>query len=161
MSKLVLVKMADYKLCCPPDRLTTLGLGSCMGVALYSDSSKWCGLAHIMLPDSRKNSIHEDRRRFADTCLLDMYQELKLRMGGTARFYAKIAGGAQMFAFDTENELLNIGEQNILAVHEFLKEYKIPIMAEDIGKDFSRTIIFDPGRAVLHIHALGIDEYEI
>lgn len=54
MSKLVLVGMADYKLGSPPDQLKTLGLGSYMDIALYKDQSKWCGLAHIMLPDSRK-----------------------------------------------------------------------------------------------------------
>lgn len=161
MSEFVLVGMADYKLCSPPDKLITLGLGSCMGVALYSEHSKWCALAHIMLPDSKKISLYENRKKFADTCLLDMYKELKLHVGGTAHFCAKIAGGARMFAYDLDNELLNINEQNIQAVHEFLKEYKISIMAEDIGKNFSRTIIFDPERAVLHIKALGIDEYEI
>lgn len=161
MSKLVLVGMADYKLGSPPDRLTTLGLGSCMGIALYSDQSKWCGLAHIMLPDSRKISLNENRKKFADTCLLDMYEELKLRVGFTAHFYAKVAGGARMFAYDSDNELLNIAEQNIQAVHEFLAQNEIPIVAEDVGKDLSRTIIFDPERTVLHINALGIGEYEI
>lgn len=35
-----------------PSVLTSLGLGSCVGVSLYSSSKKVGGLAHIMLPDS-------------------------------------------------------------------------------------------------------------
>lgn len=161
MSEMIRVRMADYNLCSPPDRITTLGLGSCMGVVIYEEYSRWCGMAHIMLPDSKKISFNENRMKFADTCLGDMYRDLKLRVGKNASFFAKIAGGARMFAYDSDNELLNIGEQNSLAVRQFLMEKGIPIMAEDVGKDFSRTIVFNPQRASLHITAVGIDEYEI
>lgn len=161
MSELIRVKMADYRLCSPPDKVMTLGLGSCMGVAIYTDQPRWCGLAHIMLPDSQKISFNENRMKFADTCLMDMYQELRLHVGSKAHFFAKIAGGARMFSYDVDNELLNIGEQNYEAVHQFLMEQGIPIMAEDVGKDFSRTIVFDPIKETMHITAIGIDEYEI
>lgn len=161
MRDLIRVRMADYKLCSPPDMVTTLGLGSCMGVAIYSDEPRWCGLAHIMLPDSKKITFMDNRNKFADTCLMDMYQDLLLHTGVNAHFFAKIAGGAKMFAYDSNNELLNIGEQNYEAVHRFLTEQGIPIMAEDVGEDFSRTIVFDPLREMMHITAVGIKEYEI
>ncbi len=34
MSKMIKVGMADLKLCISPDSITTLGLGSCVGIAL-------------------------------------------------------------------------------------------------------------------------------
>ena len=51
MSEMIRVGMADYKLCAPPDKISTLGLGSCMGVVIYDTKTKLCGMAHIMLPD--------------------------------------------------------------------------------------------------------------
>ena len=52
MGEVIKVGMADLKVCKYPDSLTTLGLGSCVGVALYDKATKVTGLAHIMLPDS-------------------------------------------------------------------------------------------------------------
>lgn len=161
MSELIRVGMADYKICRSPDQIATLGLGSCIGVAIYSEATKWCGLAHVMLPDSKKSLQSANRMKFADTCLLDMYEKLLPYGGESGQFYAKIAGGAQMFSYQTENKLLNIGEQNRQAVYNFLREHKIPIVAEDVGKDFGRTIRFDPERRTLHITAMGVGEYVI
>ena len=48
MSEIIKVGMADLKVCTYPDSLTTLGLGSCVGIALYDSVTKVTGLAHIM-----------------------------------------------------------------------------------------------------------------
>ena len=63
MADMIKVGMADLKVCHAPDAVTTLGLGSCVGVALYDKVTKIAGLVHIMLPDSsqvRQNS--KDRK---------------------------------------------------------------------------------------------------
>ena len=52
MGETIKVGMADLKLCLPPAGITTLGLGSCVGVALRDTVNKVGGLAHVMLPDS-------------------------------------------------------------------------------------------------------------
>ena len=52
MGNMIKVGMADLKVCKCPDALTTLGLGSCVGVALYDPVTKISGLLHCMLPDS-------------------------------------------------------------------------------------------------------------
>ena len=54
MSKMIKVGMADLKLCISPDSITTLGLGSCVGIALRDPKTGVGGLAHVMLPDSTK-----------------------------------------------------------------------------------------------------------
>ena len=65
MSEIIKVGMADLKICKSPDGVTTLGLGSCVGIAVRDPVTKIGGLAHIMLPDStvdrkstRLNSSH-------------------------------------------------------------------------------------------------------
>lgn len=41
---MIKVGMADLKVCKAPEALTTLGLGSCIGVALYDPVTKVSGL---------------------------------------------------------------------------------------------------------------------
>ena len=53
MSNMIKVGMADLNICESPDAITTIGLGSCVGIVLYDKKTKICGLAHIMLPDSK------------------------------------------------------------------------------------------------------------
>ena len=52
MGTMIKVGMADLNVCLPPDSITTLGLGSCVGIVLYDPAKKVSGMAHVMLPDS-------------------------------------------------------------------------------------------------------------
>ena len=54
MGNVIKVGMADLKIAKAPDSLTTLGLGSCIGLTLYDPVAKIGGLVHYMLPDSTK-----------------------------------------------------------------------------------------------------------
>ena len=51
MGETIKVGMADLRVCVSPDAVTTLGLGSCVGIAIRDPVTKIGGLAHIMLPD--------------------------------------------------------------------------------------------------------------
>lgn len=160
MSGTVRVGMADYKICHSPQKISTLGLGSCLGVILYDKSSKTCGMAHVMLPDSTRIPTQQNNRfKFMDTCLQDMYDELTQKNGiPSGKLIAKIAGGAKMFAHRSNNSMLNVGEQNIVKAKEMLKGWKIPILAEDTGNEYGRTITFDPSNGELHIKTVGVGE---
>ena len=158
MSNIVRVGMADYKICCPPKRISTLGLGSCLGVVLYDPAKKICGMAHIMMPNSTLIRKNANRMKFADTCLADMLDEMVRQGARRGNLVAKAAGGAQMFVKKCSHNLLNIGEQNIQAVHEFLAAANIPLVAEDVGKDYGRTIEFNPANGELIIRSIGVGD---
>ncbi len=158
MSEIIRVGMADYKICHSPQKISTLGLGSCLGVVLYDKTIGICGMAHVMLPDSKKISQNSNRLKFVDTCLQDMYDELLRNNVNPKRLVAKIAGGAKMFSYTSENEFLNIGGQNVRAVKEFLAKYNVPIIAEDVGETYGRTIVFDPATGDLLIRAVGLGD---
>lgn len=155
MSEMIKVGMADYNICKAPDAITTLGLGSCVGIALYDSTRKIAGLAHIMLPDSTLVRNNSNIAKFADTgidaCIDMMVKNGASRIGLTA----KIAGGAQMFAFGSNNDMLRIGERNVEATKKKLKELGIRILAEDTGKNYGRTIEFYPETGELLIKAVG------
>ena len=71
MGEVIKVGMADLKVCQYPDSLTTLGLGSCVGVALYDSRTKVTGLAHIMLPDSTAIKNNSNIAKIADTGIVE------------------------------------------------------------------------------------------
>jgi len=143
MKNLIKVGMADYKVGKNPDSLITYGLGSCVGIAMIDDRSRIGGLAHIMLPSSRDMSVTTNIAKFADTCLEAMINEL-IAMGAKKNYFtAKIAGGAQMFSFTTNSDVMKIGAKNVVSVKEILAKYGIKIIAEDTGGNFGRTVEFD------------------
>lgn len=161
----VRVSISAYKLCHSPQKIETVGLGSCMGVLIFDRTTGICGMAHVMLPDSKKITSETNRKKFADTCLQDMYDEM-LSEGvlSANQLVAKIAGGAKMFSKKMSNEFLNIGAQNYLAVCRKLAALNIPVLAEDVGGTCSRTITFDPVTEELSIRVVetdGIHEYII
>ena len=67
MGNIIKVGMADLNVCKAPDGLTTLGLGSCIGLTLYDPVTKIGGMVHYMLPDSTKVSNNSNKAKFADT----------------------------------------------------------------------------------------------
>lgn len=155
MNEMIKVGMADYAICFPPDSITTLGLGSCVGIVLYDTSSKLAGMVHIMLPDSTKIRNNENRAKFADTGILALMDMMLLNGAKKNMLVAKIAGGAQMFAFNSNNDMLRIGDRNTEATKEVLGKLNIPIIAEDTGKNYGRTIVFTPETGELLIKSVG------
>lgn len=157
MGNMVKVGMADFNICQSPDAITTLGLGSCVGVALYDSVRKVAGLAHIMLPDSTLVKNNSNIAKFADTGI-DACIEMMVKAGaGRQSLTAKIAGGAQMFAFGSNNDMLRIGERNVEATKKKLKQLGIRILAEDTGANYGRTIEFYPETGSLLIKSVGKD----
>lgn len=157
MGEMIKVGMADLKACKAPHALTTLGLGSCVGVCLYDPVTKVSGMAHVMLPDSRQITREvTNPMKFADTGI-DMLVKQMIGLGADRRrLKAKIAGGAQMFAFNgTSSTIGRVGDRNVEAVKIKLRELGIPILAEDTGANYGRTIEFYSENAQLRIRAVG------
>ncbi len=142
MSVEIKVGMADLNVCVSPDRITTLGLGSCVGIALRDPVTKIGGLAHIMLPDSTTIRNNSNIPKFADTGIEELVKQVTRRGANRSRLVAKIAGGAQMFGFNSNSEMVRVGERNVQATKKKLAELRIPILAEQTGKNFGRTVIF-------------------
>ena len=161
MSKMIKIGMAELDICLPPDAITTLGLGSCVGVVLYDPTKKICGMVHVMLPDSTKIKNNENVAKFADTGIEELLKQIVAKGANRKNIVAKIAGGAQMFAFRSDNDMLRVGDRNVEATKEKLKQLQIPLIAEDTGKNSGRTIEFYPETGVLLVKSVGKTPYEI
>ena len=158
MDNVVKVGMADLNMSRHPGMLITLGLGSCVGVALYDSTTKIIGLAHVMLPSSDMVKSNINPAKFADTAI-DLLVDKMIKLGAQkGAISAKLAGGAQMFSFSSNNDILRIGFRNVEASKEALKKIGIPIIAEDTGGNYGRTIELysDDGRLVIKTIGFGV-----
>lgn len=134
------VGMADLNICKSPDMITTLGLGSCIGIALYDPITKIGGLAHIMLPDSTQMRNNTNIAKFADTGIEELVKRMVAAGANKGRLVAKIAGGAKMFEVSGISAIGNVGERNAMASKKKLKQLGIPLKAEDTGLNYGRTV---------------------
>lgn len=158
MSEIIKVGMADLKTCQSPDGVTTLGLGSCVGVALRDPVTKIGGLAHVMLPDSTAIRNSTNIAKFADTGIDELLRQMEVLGAKRNRLQAKIAGGATMFSFQGKGDLMQVGDRNVEAVKKKLAEYGIPILAQDTGANYGRTVIYYPENGDFIIRAVGKPE---
>jgi chemotaxis protein CheD len=116
--------------------LMSIGLGSCIGLALIDASAGIAGLAHIMLPGPG-DATSRPPATFADTgvpALLDAVMALGARR---IRLTALLVGGAQMFGSAGK---IQVGARNEEAVRAALREIRVPITAAETGGGKGRTI---------------------
>lgn len=157
MSTVITVGMADLKTAKSPDVLMTAGLGSCIGVCVHDPLIKVGGMAHIMLPTAN-GAAGANIAKYADTAV-EFLMEQMLGLGAVrSRLKAKIAGGAQMFTFAGKPPVLKIGDRNAEAVASELKRMGIPLLAQDVGGNFGRTIHFDVETGHLRVRTINHGE---
>lgn len=155
------VGMADMNVCAAPDSIITMGLGSCVGVVLWDKVTKVCGMVHVMLPDSTAISQNVNKAKFADTGIEELLNRVIAIGGSKNRLVAKIAGGAQMFAVSNDVPSLRVGDRNVAACKKKLEELGIPLVAENTGENYGRTVMFFPETGVYRIRAIGREIMEI
>lgn len=161
MSEVVKVGMADLAVGRNPSVLKTCGLGSCVGVCVLDPATKVGGMAHIMLPSSSMAKSIENPAKYADTAVLLMVRRMQDLGANRSRMIAKIAGGAQMFAFAGSSEVMRIGERNAQASKDILRELGIRLVAEDVGGNYGRTIEFSCESGTLKIKTFEHGEREL
>ena len=147
----IIVGISDQKLCKSPDVLVTYALGSCVGICMIDKALGIAGLAHIMLPDSSAIPNDHNKFKFADTGIKLLYDSMIKSGAAASRITAKIAGGAQMFSGDSD--VFSVGERNVAAVKQALQSSKIPIVAEQTGLDFGRTVFFYSEDGTMEVRA--------
>lgn len=140
MGEMIKVGMADLKVVKAPDNLTTIGLGSCIGIALWDPTTKVTGLAHIMLPDSTQIRNNSNIAKFADTGIQKLLDDMIKAGANRSRLVAKIAGGAKMFNISGSSSTINVGDRNAEASRKKIKELGIRLVSEDCGANYGRTV---------------------
>lgn len=158
---LVKVGMADLNIALNGDVLKTTGLGSCVGLTLFDPLRKIAGMAHVMLPSSNiARDLQFNVAKYADTAIPDLLQKMIDSGAKREGLQAKMAGGAQMFTFAGQSDSLRIGPRNIESCIHLLGELGIPLLGQDTGGSYGRTIEFDSRSGILSIKSVlhGIKE---
>lgn len=161
MADLIKVGMADLNCTRSPGVLTTLGLGSCVGICLYDTVTKISGMVHIMLPNSTQIKNNSNIAKFADTGIAKLLDDMQKMGANRSKIVSKIAGGSQMFSFNDTSDIMRIGARNVAATKETLKELNIPIIAEDTGGNYGRTIELYSDTGILLIKTIGYGTKQI
>ena len=153
----IVIGMADLKVAKSPDILTTLGLGSCVGITLYDKVRKIGGMAHVMLP-TYKGFEGQKIEKFADSAIIELVNQLARIGAPRGMLVGKLAGGAHMFGNAQNNDMLKIGERNAAASLAILKQLGIPVVANDTGGTYGRTIELHIDTGALKIKTVGAGE---
>ena len=161
MGVTIKVGMADLKIAKAPDLLTTLGLGSCIGLTLYDPVSKVGGLVHYMLPDSTKLKNNTNIAKFGDTGIRELYKQVVANGANPKRLVEKIAGGAKMFEVSGLSNVGNVGERNAEEAVLILKEIKEQKIERDTGLNYGRTVVLDCSTGDYLIKSVGKPEKTI
>jgi chemotaxis protein CheD len=143
----------------PEDELVSMGLGSCVGVALVDRERAIAGLAHVMLPAA--NAAYSAPAKFADRAVPTLLA-LAERLGARReRMVAVLAGGAQMFGGNARGAGvagLDLGARNEAAVRAALTAAGIPVRAAATGGARGRTVRVRVGEARVTVKEAGGEE---
>ncbi|RKP55480.1 chemotaxis protein CheD [Cohnella endophytica] len=155
------VGMADLNMGESGAILKTTGLGSCVGLTLFDPQLRIGGMAHIMLPSSdiaREGQLNI--AKYADTAVPELLKRMMSKGAVTRRLVAKMAGGAQMFAFMGGTDTMRIGPRNVEATKQMLEHYHIAVVAEDTGGNYGRTVELNTDNGVFSIRSVqhGVKE---
>ncbi len=133
------VKVADYAVA-SEGTISTIGLGSCVAIVLYDAVARVGGLAHVLLPNEAMSRDRSNPAKFPTTAVPLLLSEMR-ELGAVAdRVRAKIVGGASMFGNLLPATGINIGQRNLTAVRDVLAVAKVPIVAQDTGSDYGRSV---------------------
>ena len=135
------MRIAHHAVAKGRSRLVTIGLGSCVAIAIHDRTSKVGGLAHVLLPDASLGRGVENRARYASSAVPLLLEEMR-GIGASGPFAASLVGGAALFgpllAFGG-----SVGARNIEAARSALAAARVPVVAEDVGGNGGRTMSFD------------------
>lgn len=156
----IVVNIADFAVASGGSVLVTSGLGSCVAVALHDPAVGIAGLAHVLLPSAGFGppSIHP--AKYADTGVALLAEELRRRGAAQNRLVAKLAGGARMFAALLSSGV-NMGQRNIDATRKALYKLNIPVVAEDVGGEYGRSVRFVAATGALTVRSLAGGDREL
>jgi chemotaxis protein CheD len=120
------------------DVLVSIGLGSCIGLALVDRARSVAGLAHVMLPESTGTPEASNRMKFADQAVPALVEQMVALGASVNRLEAVLVGGARMFSLGGSS--LDIGARNERATLEQLAERRIRVIAKATSGTRGRTI---------------------
>jgi chemotaxis protein CheD len=139
----VAVRVGEVRVAAGNTVLFAVGLGSCVGIALYDARARIGGFAHVMLPHPSSARKPTPLGRFASTAIEYLIQEMETAGAARRRLYARLVGGAAMFENLMTDNGPALGERNVESARHALKAAGVPLKGEAVGGNHGRSVHFD------------------
>jgi chemotaxis protein CheD len=149
----IVVKVADMAVT-RDGAIVTLGLGSCVAIVLHEAEAGVGGLAHILLPSKTLARDRSNQAKFPETAVPLLLAKMAELGAARERVRARLVGGAAMFANLASSGVAQMGERNVLAAKEALKVARVPLVGEDTGLDYGRSVWFHLPEGRLEIRSV-------
>ena len=149
------VKVAQAAVGGADDTLVTLGLGSCVAIVLHDPEARVGGMAHVLLPEPALSRDQGNASKFATTAVPALVKEMARHGARPNRLKARLIGGAAMFQTLMVPGSLNMGARNIIASKQALERAGIPVVAEEVGGDYGRSVRFYVGAGKTTVSSVG------
>ena len=138
--------------------ITSFALGCSLGICLYDVKRKVGGFVNSLLPTYY---IIDDELKYVDTAIVILYKEMLKHGSDHNDLNAKIVGGALLFDLPKNTEEDDIGKSNILSAYSTLARLNIPIIGEDVGDTYGRTVHFHINNGIVYIETGNKHVYHI
>ena len=156
----VMVRMGEHVVSADASAvLVSIGLGSCIGLALVDRRAAFAGLAHIMLPASPAGEPPVPSK-FADLAVPRMLDDLAELGVAKTRLEAVLVGGAQMFSFGKAGSM-DIGTRNEEATRAALEAAGVKVRAAATGGAKGRTVRVHVAEGVVTVKEAGGRDEEL
>ena len=117
-------------------------LGSCISVILWHPERRLAGMSHVVLPRRcGGNEAGALDGRFCDEAITLLLQDIARSVAHPRQFQVYLVGGGRMY--HAQSRKFSIGNRNIEAARDQLKQAGFTIRAEHVGKDYYRKVELD------------------
>lgn len=125
-------------------------LGSCVGVAIYDTVRRIGGMCHILLPDGPAEKKQANPTIYATTAIPFLLNAFETLGGNRKTSVTAIAGGASIVT-EHANADLKIGQRNLLAVMETLRDEGIQVSYHHVAGNLGRVMRLYLSNGQFHI----------
>lgn len=152
------VLIGEAKVAGPDCLLFTVGLGSCVAIALWDAEARVGGLAHAMLPDPANGRRRTPEGRFATTAVPVLLRLMREAGALESRIRARLAGGASMFDTLLDQRGVRLGVRNVNAARHALLASGVIVEGEDVGGTHGRSVFLNTGDGRLVITSVAFPD---
>jgi chemotaxis protein CheD len=123
------------------DEAITTILGSCISACVRDPKAGLGGMNHFMLPlnNSATKTQMADAARYGNFAMEQMINDILRNGGKRERLEVKIFGGGRVMKGVTD-----VGKKNISFVREYIELEGLRLIAEDVGGNYPRKVVYHP-----------------
>ncbi|MDO8453008.1 MAG: chemotaxis protein CheD [Sulfurimonas sp.] len=131
------IHVGEFYIGVRPTEISTI-LGSCIAVCIYDKVEMIGGMNHYLVPLWNGNGLQSPK--YGNIAIHRLVEGM-LNVGCSLNnMEAKVFGGANVIDTIAQENMM-VGRKNIIIAKEILNEYKIPIVAQDVGGAQGRRIL--------------------